>query len=45
MLELHDEHEAFARPAWLGEEGYESDEALADWVKMGVDHARSLPAK
>ncbi|MBI1879885.1 MAG: TfoX/Sxy family protein [Chloroflexi bacterium] len=26
-------------------DGYEADEALADWVRMGVEFALSLPAK
>ena len=30
---------------YVGEKGYESDEDLADWVKLGVNHALSLPAK
>ena len=29
----------------VDEPGYESDEDLAEWVQMGVDHALSLPAK
>ena len=30
---------------FVGPEGYRSDEALAKWVKRGVDFALSLPAK
>jgi hypothetical protein len=26
-------------------EGLENDEALGDWVRRGVEHARSLPPK
>jgi hypothetical protein len=26
-------------------DGYESDEALEDWVQQGLDFALSLPAK
>lgn len=34
-------------PGWLRVDGgaLRTDEALARWVEMGVDHARSLPAK
>ncbi len=30
---------------YVDEPGYESDEELAEWVQMGMDYARSLPAK
>ena len=30
---------------YVGEEGYERDVDLAEWVQMGVEHARSLPSK
>ena len=30
---------------YVDEPGYESDDGLAEWVQMGVDYARSLPAK
>ena len=30
---------------YVDEAGYENDEDLADWVKLGVDYALSLPPK
>ncbi len=30
---------------YVGPEGVESDEALREWVDVGVDYVRSLPPK
>ncbi len=30
---------------YVGKRGYESDQALRDWVLRGLEHARSLPAE
>jgi TfoX/Sxy family transcriptional regulator of competence genes len=30
---------------WVASEGYESDMALEDWVRLGVEFALSLPPK
>jgi TfoX/Sxy family transcriptional regulator of competence genes len=50
MLRPHSHEMDFtgrAMKGWVSidEPGYESDEDLAEWLQLGVDHALSLPAK